>query len=431
VNDHIVIKLHQPLPDDLAIPDWHHFIGDKSIAYEQVEPGIDRVMREHGLSFWLTREYAPAGSTWSDDERRHGLDRTYRLILQTSAQLPPGLVEEIRALPAVERAHGIDVVEAPLPELATETSIVGPSPGEQIYLEYAKALTKGTPAIRVAVVDTGADMAHPELEGKFVEHANFVDLKGLDTREFIGHFSGADDDVTDEVGHGTHVSGIIGARGLRMDEGVAPDCSLVAIRCLATMMRDGRRIGAGIVDNINRALKHGVDTSGAHVINVSLGIKAVGAALPHADVIRYALGRGVSVVAASGNDGSPERYYPGALPGVFAVGAATATGTVATFSSYGAPITCLAPGTNIYSSFADHGYAVASGTSQASPFVAGSVALMKSFAHEQGLRLSNASIAELLERTSDKVDSQLHNERAGYGLLNLADGFKFLVHSLN
>jgi thermitase len=431
VNHHIVVKLRNVLPGDLGIPDWHHFIGDKSVVHEQVEPGIDRVMRGHRLEFWLTREYAPAGVTWNDDEIRHGLDRTYRLILQGDAPLPPGLVQEIRALLPVESAHGIDVAETPLPEVATETSITGPSPGDLIYLSYAKALTRGHPEVRVAVLDTGADLGHPELQGKIVEHANFVDLQGLDTRDFIGHFRGADDDVTDEVGHGTHVSGIIGARGLQMDEGVAPDCSLVAVRVLATMVRDGRRYGAGIVDNINRGIKHAVDAARADVINMSLGIKHEGGALPHADIIRYALSRNVTVVAASGNDGSPERYYPGALPGVCAVGAVTAEGAVTTFTSYGAPITCVAPGTNVYSSFANHGYAVASGTSQASPFVAGSVALMKSYARDQGAQLTNPMIADLLERTSDKVDNQLRNERAGYGLVNLADGFKFLVHSMN
>lgn len=430
VNHHIVVKLRFAVPADLGVPDWHHFIGDKSVVHEQVEPGIDRVMRAHGLDFWLTREYAPAGADWNDDERRHGLDRTYRLILQSSAPLPPGLVEEIRALPSVESAHGIDVSETPLPEVATETSMLGPSPADLIHLAYAKELTRGDPAVRVAVLDTGADLEHPELTGKFVEHANFVDLAGLDTRDFIGHFRGADDDVDDEVGHGTHVCGIVGARGLRMDEGVAPDCSLVAIRVLATMVRDGRRFGAGIVDNINRGIKHAVDTSQADVINMSLGIKHEGGALPHADVIRYALSRNVAVVAASGNDGTPERYYPGALPGVCAVGAVTAEGAVTSFTSYGARITCVAPGTNIYSSFAGHGYAVASGTSQASPFVAGSVALMKSYARRQGAQLANDVIADLLERTSDKVDAELRNERAGYGLINLADGFKFLAHSI-
>ena len=430
MKHHIVVKLLHPVAAGLRVPDWHHFIADKSTVHEQVEPGINRVMRDHGLAFWVTREYAAAGETWNEDEVRHGLDRTYRLILQSDGALPPGLVEEIRALPTVDAAHGIDVAEAPLPEVASETSLLGPSPGELIYLSYAKALTRGDPNVRVAVLDTGADLDHPELQGKIAHHANFVDLAGLDTREFIGHFRGADDDVSDEVGHGTHVSGIIGARGLRMDEGVAPDCTLVAIRVLATMIRDGRRYGAGIVDNINRGIKHAVDTAQADVINMSLGIKHAGGALPHADIIRYALSRNVTVVAASGNDGSPERYYPGALPGVCAVGAVTAEGAVTTFTSYGAPITCVAPGTNIYSSFANHGYAVASGTSQASPFVAGSVALMKSYARQQGGSLANNTITDLLERTSDKVDNQLRNERAGYGLLNLADGFKFLAHTM-
>ncbi|MHB8689633.1 MAG: S8 family peptidase [Solirubrobacteraceae bacterium] len=431
MNHHLVVKLRERLAADIAVPDWHRFIADKSVVHDHVEPGLDRVMRDYALEFWLTREYEPAGSTWSPDEIAHGLDRTYRVILQGDQPLPPGLVDRIAALPEVEHVHGIDVVAAPIPTVSAQASMLGPSPGDMIYLPYAKALTRGHPEIRVAVLDTGADLSHPELRGRIVQHANFVDLQGLDTRDFIGHFGGADDDVTDEVGHGTHVSGIIGARGLQMDEGVAPECSLVAVRVLATMVRDGRRYGAGIVDNINRGIKYAVDTARADVINMSLGIKHEGGALPHADIIRYALSRNVTVVAASGNDGSPERYYPGALPGVCAVGAVTAAGAVTTFTSYGAPITCVAPGTNIYSSFADHGYAVASGTSQASPFVAGSVALMRSYAREQGAQISNADIADLLARTSDRADGQLRNERGGYGLINLADGFKSLAHSMN
>jgi thermitase len=431
VNEHILLKLREPVPDAASVPDWHRFIADKSSVREQVEPGIDRLMRAHGLPFWLTHEYTAAGDSWSADERRHGLDRTYRLILQGDVALPPSLVGEIRAEPSVEHAHGVYVAKAPMPDFATESSLLGPSPSELIYLEFAKSLTRGHPEIRVAVLDTGADLDHPELQGRIVEHANFVNLDGLDTRDFIGHFHGESDYIGDELGHGNHVSGIIGARGLRMDEGVAPACSLVAVRVLATIVKDGRRYGAGIVDNINRGIKFAADTGRADVINMSLGIKHEAGSLPHADIIRYALSQGVTVVAASGNDGSPERYYPGALPGVCAVGAVGGDGAVAPFTSYGAPITCVAPGTNIYSCFADHGYAVASGTSQASPFVAGAVALMKAYARDQGRRLSPALIADLLERTSDKVDTQLRNERAGYGLLNLADGFKYLIHSLN
>jgi subtilase family serine protease len=74
---------------------------------------------------------------------------------------------------------------------------------------------------------------------------------------------------------------------------------------------------------------------------------------------------------------------------------------------------------------------VASGTSQASPFVAGSIALAKSYALEQGQKLTANEIHYLLKNTSDKVNSRLRDEHAGYGLLNLADAFKLLNHLLN
>lgn len=432
MKHHVVVKLRKQLAGGLEIPDWQDFINDKSVVREQLEPDVDRLMRDAGLAFWVTREYKPASDAWNADEQRLGLDRTYRLILQEDYGLPAGLVQNIKLLPAVEDAHGLEVGSTPLPtpQVATQTS-VGANPYELIYLPYAHTLTRGRPEIRIAVLDTGVNLAHKELKGKVVQGADFVDLQGLDTTDFIGDIKDYDDVPEDEVGHGTHVAGIIGARGLEMDEGVAPGCSIGAVRVLATMRRGSRYFGAGIVDNINQGFKWSVDVFKADVINVSLGIKHVGGALPHADVIRYALSRNVTVVAASGNDGSPERYYPGALPGVCAVGAVDESGVVAGFTSYGANITCVAPGTRIYSSFAHDTYAVASGTSQASPFVAGSVALMKSFALEQGTRLNNRMIVDILRRTSDKADNRLRNERAGYGLINLADGFKFLVHSLN
>jgi len=114
-----------------------------------------------------------------------------------------------------------------------------------------------------------------------------------------------------------------------------------------------------------------------------------------------------------------------------AVGTVDAVGTVTNFTSYGANITVVAPGVHIYSSFANNGYAFASGTSQASPFVAGTVGLMKSYALQRGKRLTNNEITYILENTSDKVDSRLRNRHAGYGLINLADGFKLLSHLLN
>ncbi len=432
MKHHLVLKLHRQLAEDLAIPDWLTFINDKSVVKEDVDPEVDRLMREIGAKFWVTREYRPAGAQWNVDEAREGLNRTYRLILQEDYAVPPSLVDRIKLVPSVEDAHELEVGESrlPAPQVATQASVAR-RVADMIYLSYAQALTKGNPDIRIAVLDTGVNLDHKELRGKIVDRADFVNLEGLDTTGFIGDVKDYDDVPEDEVGHGTHVSGIIAGRGLEMDEGVAPQCSILAVRVLATMRSGSRLYGAGIVDNINPAIKWAVDDGKADVINMSLGIKHVAGALPHADVIRYALSKNVTVVAASGNDGKPERYYPGALPGVIAVGAVDDSGAVTPFTSYGANITCVAPGTNIYSSFARNTYAFASGTSQASPFVAGSIGLMKSYALEQGSRLTNGEIATVIKHTSDRVDSRLRNEHAGYGLINLADAFKLLVHSLN
>jgi subtilisin family serine protease len=389
-------------------------------------------MSDLGLKFWVTKEYKPAAPAWSSDEIRQGLNRTYRMILQEDYVLPKDLVQRIKLIPSVEDARELEIGEAklPPPQLATQTSVGGPRVQDLIYLSYAQALTKGSEEIKVAVLDTGVNLSHKELRGKILKRADFVNLEGLDTSGFIGDFAGYDDVPEDEVGHGTHVSGIIAGRGLEMDEGVAPECSIMAVRVLATMKQGTRLVGAGIVDNINAGIKWAVD-SGADVINMSLGIKHTGGGLPHEDVIRYALSKNVTVVAASGNDGTSERYYPGALPGVIAVGAVDNSGAVTRFTSFGANITVVAPGVNIYSSFANNTYAVASGTSQASPFVAGSIGLAKSYALEQGKKLTNNEISYILKNTSDKVDSRLRNELAGYGLINLADAFKLLTHMLN
>jgi thermitase len=431
MKEHIVLKLHQPLANAAAIPHWLDFIQDKSLVKESVNPDIDRLMHDLGLKFWLTHEYKPVTYPWSAEEQREGLNRTYRMILQQDYALPANLVHQIQLIPSVEEARKLKVSEAevPTPQFATQASTGVPDASELIYLTYAKAFTQGVSNVRIAILDTGVDLNHRELNGKVVKGVDFVDLDGLNTSEFIGDVTGYDDVPDDEVGHGTHVSGIIVGRGLQMDEGVAPQCSLMAVRVLATMKSNNRLVGAGIVDNINTGIKWAVD-NGADIINMSLGIKHTGGGLPHEDVIRYALSKNVTVVAASGNDGTAERYYPGALPGVIAVGAVDNNGNVARFTSYGANITVVAPGMNIYSSFAHNTYALASGTSQASPFVAGAIGLMKSYALQQGHQLTNREITDILRNTADKVDSRLRNEHAGYGVLNLADGFKLLTHML-
>lgn len=432
MKEHFILKLHHQLPGYLSIPDWRDFINNKTVVKEDLNPDFDRLMNDAGVKFWVTREYRPAGPQWDAEERRDGLNRTYRIILQQDYSLPEDLVQRIRLIPSVESARELKIGEVEMPRhgFSTQTSLGVQKVHDLIYLPYAHALTRGVPDIKIAILDTGVDLEHRELEGKISNRADFVDLEGLDTSAFIGDTKGYDTQPLDDVGHGTHVSGIVAAKGIQMDEGVSPGCSIMAVRVLAAMKNGDRIVGAGIVDNINAGIKWAVD-NGADVINMSLGIKHEGGGLPHEDVIRYALSKNVTVVAASGNDGTSERYYPGALPGVIAVGAVDDTGNVTRFTSYGANIAVVAPGVNIYSSFAHHTYAFASGTSQASPFVAGAVGLMKSYALQQGRKLTSRDITYILKNTSDKVDSRLRNEHAGYGLVNLADAFKLLANSLN
>ncbi|HCB07666.1 MAG TPA: peptidase S8 [Nocardioides bacterium] len=435
MKHHLVVKMRRRLPEPPRIPDWITFITDKSSVVTSVDAQVDAVLRAAGRLFWVTHEYAPALDGWAALEVHHGLDRTYRLVLQQGEdRLPDEVLLKLAAQPSVESAHQLEVGGADLPDnlpvaVATARGVDDGGRG-LIGLDFARALSRGRRDVRVAVLDTGINLDHPELRGKIVAKADFVDLQGLDTSSFVGDFLGADDDPEDELGHGTHVAGIIAAEGVGMDPGIAPGCSLMAVRVLATLRSGGRDQGAGVVDNINPGIKFAADND-ADVINMSLGIRHVGGGLPHEDVIRYALARGVTVVAASGNDGTDTKYYPGALPGVVAVGAVDGEGRVASFTSYGAQITVVAPGVNILSSFAHGRYAVASGTSQASPCVAGAVALLKSFARDNGVRLGPDDVLRILRETSDRPDRRLRSTHAGYGVLNMTDAFKWLMASLN
>lgn len=434
MKHHLVVKLRARLAEPVPIPDWQRFIADKSVVVTSFLREVDQVLHRAGREFWVTHEYARAGAEWGEVERHHGLDRTYRLVLvDDTTRLPESVLAEIARVPEVESCHQLEIARTPVPGTAPElagTAAVAEDRGDVVGLDFAHALTRGRADVRVAVLDTGVNLDHPELRGKIVGRADFVDLHGLDTASFVGDHLGYDDDPEDELGHGTHVAGIVVGEGVRMPAGVAPGCRLLAVRVLATL-RAGRSLqGAGIVDNINPAIKWATD-QGADVINMSLGIRHTGGGLPHEDVIRYALSHGVTVVAASGNDGGDTKYYPGALPGVVAVGAVDDTGEVADFTSYGAPISVVAPGVNILSSYSGGRYAVASGTSQAAPMVAGAVALFKSYSRDRGRDLDAAGVLRLLRETSDRVDSRPRSRHAGYGLVNLTDSFKWLLSSLN
>ena len=191
----------------------------------------------------------------------------------------------------------------------------------------AWANSKSGDGARVLVLDTGIDQDHPALK------ANFE--KGHD---FTGRSSG--DDITDLVGHGTHVSGTIA--GVLDDTGftgVAPKAKLLMGRVCSTLGCSS----SAIVQGINWGIDQKVD-----VISMSLGGPWSTSAEQNA--VAQADAAGVSIVAASGNDGTNKVSYPAALPTVVAVGAVNEQLVKADFSQYGPELAIVAPGVDVYSS---------------------------------------------------------------------------------
>lgn len=429
MKPHLIVKLREATSARPTVH-WTAIVDDKSGVTEQLMPAVDRLLSRFDVRVWVTSEYEPSGEDWSPVERQSGLDRIYRLIRQSDEPIPPDLIDRLSTVPEVEYVRPVHVGAAPLPDPSLAAALAAKSDWarDMVYLEEAHRFSRGDPAVTIAILDTGVSGAHPEYEERLRAGRDFVHI--IDGAEqFMGDFLEVDSDPDDEVGHGTHVAGILAAQGTRMPVGVVPRCEIVPVRVLAAMRQGNRRVGAGLVDNINVALKWVVDQE-VDVVNMSLGIRHEGGGLPHEEVVNYARDRGVTIVAAAGNDGREELYYPGAFPHVISVGACERDGRVAPFSTYG-KVDFVAPGTDIYSTYLDREYAFSSGTSHAAPFVTGAVALLKSLARQRGYRLEDRQVKHLLHHTADKIGRAFRHRRAGFGRVNYADALRLLHYKLN
>jgi subtilisin family serine protease len=409
---------------------WLQLLADPSVAGPPLEPEVDGVFLRHQVEVAIVHEHQPARADgWSADEQALGLDRAFRAIALADRPFPPTLVAELRAARTVERVEPGQVTSVPLPMATALSRSPSDWAAEAVSLAEAHQVTTGDPGVTIAVLDTGVWPAHREYGDRLEQGFDFVDI--IDGAEdFFGDRLDADPDPTDPgVGHGSHVTGLLVAHGRRMGRGVAPECRVLPVRVLGALRQGERLIGAGLVDNINAGIKWAVD-HGASVVNMSLGIRHEGGGLPHVDVVRYAEAKGVTVVAAAGNDGTQTLYYPGALPGVIAVGAVDPDGEVAPYSTWGEQVDLVAPGTDIWSSWLDNGYGFATGTSQATPFVAGAAALCHSLARRRCHRFGLAQTAELLRATADRLDRRFRHPHAGSGRLNVADALTLADYRL-
>ncbi|WP_088319513.1 S8 family serine peptidase [Kineosporia sp. R_H_3] len=223
--------------------------------------------------------------------------------------------------------------------------------------------TGGKSAVRIAVVDTGVDVGHPDLSTKIAGTYNAVDGSA---------------DVTDTTGHGTFVAGAAAA-ATNNKVGIAGVGGNTQILAVKVEDSAGRILDSYIVNGIDWAVAHGAD-----VINLSLGREGV--SVPsEAAAVKRAQDAGVLVVAAAGNSGQEGNpvFYPAAYPGVVSVGATDAKGHRAWFSEHGNWVTMAAPGIAIRGTTPRAGsdlfaasYSDGEGTSFASPLVAGAAALL-------------------------------------------------------
>ncbi|SFD39103.1 type VII secretion-associated serine protease mycosin [Streptomyces aidingensis] len=271
--------------------------------------------------------------------------------------------------------------------------------------------TRGA-GVTVAVLDTGVDAGHPDLAGAVLEG-----------RDFVTH--GAEPGDEHWAGHGTAMAGIIAGRGHGAGSGsgiigVAPEAEILPVRVLLeeddpARAEEREAPGNAVADGIRWAVDQG-----AEVINLSLGDDSPSA---HPDpeedaAIRYALARGVVVVASAGNGGESGDpvSYPAGYPGVIAVTAVDRSGARAPFSTQRWYATVSAPGKDVIIAAPGDRYMQGWGTSAAAAFVSGSVALLRSAYPE----LSPAQIKGLLAGTAQNAPEGGRDDRLGGGLVDPA-----------
>lgn len=235
-------------------------------------------------------------------------------------------------------------------------------------------VTRGSPNTIIAVVDTGVQRSHPDLDGKIVPGYDFVD---------------GDTAPDDGNGHGTHVAGTAAAEtdNATGGAGMCPECRIMPVRVL-------NNSGSGTLANVANGIIWAAD-NGAKVINLSLGAPTGATTLQNA--VNYAWNRGAFLACAAGNENTSAPSYPAYYSNCFAVASTTSSDTRSSFSNYGSWVEVGAPGSNIYSTWRGSTYNTISGTSMATPHVAGLAGLLAS----QGL--TNAQIWERIMQTADKI----------------------------
>jgi subtilisin family serine protease len=403
---------------------------------------IDRLLAQHAGAVHITRIFSSAAGFAKAGQRHLGFDdiehvtgvaRTFRIEMAPTTPVAQ-LIGYLRQLSTVETAsHNYTCT---VPFAATGAALdhaIGVAfdddtawaPRDQVFAAEALAYEPGDSAVVLGIIDSGVAPDHPELAGRFRSGFDTVHLRadGLAAgMRLLGDKSPTDHRPIDNyVGHGMGCAGIIGAIGEHIPPGLAGSCQILPIRVLGAAQMPGRvaPIGIGSIADIDAGMKMAVDL-GAKVLNMSFGTADSAldpeAPKPHADVVRYACLRGCVLVAASGNSGRQEVYWPAAFDGVIATGSVGLTGRPSAFTTTGDHVALCAPGEHIATAALD-GYQLATGTSFAAPFTAAAAALLVSRAEDRSFPIDSAVVRQILCASTSPFSTQTSG--CGSGILNV------------
>ncbi len=330
--------------------------------------------------------------------KEHGIANytQYKIINAISADIPDSVSEKLKKNPKikyVEEDAQVQIVGKP-------SQSQPPQPPQQITWGVARVKAPETwnnstgKNVKIAVLDTGISSNHPDLTV-----SGGINLVG----------TSKNNKWSDDNGHGTHVAGIIAARNNTIGVvGVAPDAQLYAVKVLDAY---GNGYISDVIEGIDWAVQNNMN-----VVSMSLGTTAYSQALN--DTTANAYKAGILLVAAAGNNGdgnlsTDDVLYPAKFDSVIAVSAVDYNNIAPVWSADGAEVELAAPGVDIYSTWINGGYANASGTSMAAPFVSGVAALVKS----KNLSMTPLEIREALTYNAVDLGNADRDRIYGFGLV--------------
>ncbi|KKO52589.1 S8 family peptidase [Paenibacillus sp. DMB20] len=329
------------------------------------------------LTFHDPLVYRDCIQEWHELARTAGRsqDVTYSPLIH-SIMAPASLTERLET----EFKHDVTVEEDSQVHIHAVQRSIGTGPGVPWGVKHIKApqawsISTGY-RVKIAVIDTGVDFSHPDLQQSLTRGINLVNRGIL---------------PFDDNGHGTHISGTIAAANSAQGMiGVAPRSTVYPVKAFD---HNGSAYVSDIVAGIDWCVRNGIQ-----IINMSFGMQTRSRSL--LDIVGKAYQAGVIIVASSGNDGKRRSVdYPARYPQTISVGATDRKRKIAPFSNRGQFVDIYGPGDKIISAWLHGKYHEMSGTSMATSHVSGTIALLLA----QKPDLKPAAIKSLLQRTSTPI----------------------------